>query len=120
MVKCDVEKRTLKLYSWAPSQLQVRSSLKGPVGLASESGLSRDRGNRKVYSCGSRARVQRYSNERDANEGFSRRRRMIKPSIPASSGMRRHPLLKDGNVKISSEIVKNVAEPHSLSCQIVE
>jgi hypothetical protein len=43
------------------------------------------------------------------NEGFSRRRRMIKPSIPASSGMTSHQLLNDGNVKISSEIVRNVA-----------
>jgi hypothetical protein len=29
MVKCEVAKRTLKLYSWVPSLLQVCSSLKG-------------------------------------------------------------------------------------------
>jgi len=30
MVKCEVAKRTLKLYSWVPSLLQVCSSLKDP------------------------------------------------------------------------------------------
>jgi hypothetical protein len=30
MVKCEVVKRTLKLYSWVPSHLQVCSSLKAP------------------------------------------------------------------------------------------
>jgi hypothetical protein len=30
MVKCEVAKRTLKLYSSVPSLLQVCSSLKGP------------------------------------------------------------------------------------------
>jgi hypothetical protein len=30
MVKYEVAKRTLKLYSWVPSLLQICSSLKGP------------------------------------------------------------------------------------------
>jgi hypothetical protein len=39
MVQCEVAKRTLKLFSWVPSLLQVCSSLKG-VGLTAESGLN--------------------------------------------------------------------------------
>jgi hypothetical protein len=39
MVKCEVAKRTLKLYSWVPSLLQVYSSLKPRVGLTAESGF---------------------------------------------------------------------------------
>jgi hypothetical protein len=37
MVKCDVAKRTLKLYSWVPSLLQVCSSLNDWVDLTAES-----------------------------------------------------------------------------------
>src|ERR687891_1934626 len=33
MVKCEVAKRTLKLYSWVPSLLQVCSSLKDCVAI---------------------------------------------------------------------------------------
>jgi hypothetical protein len=40
MVQCEVAKRTLNLYSWVPSPLQVRSSLKSPVDLTAESGLN--------------------------------------------------------------------------------
>jgi hypothetical protein len=41
MVKWEIAKRTLKLYSWVPSILQVCSSLNRPEGLTAESGMKK-------------------------------------------------------------------------------
>jgi hypothetical protein len=47
MVKCEVAKRTLKLYSWVPSLLQVCSSFRA-----------------RSFNCG--IRVEKHSNDRDS------------------------------------------------------